>query len=78
MNYPTDKPAIPPSHFCQPAGICRQVRRRYARSLQNLVEIYWPMADYAQLIDNSGREPRPIAEKTRQHLAVFDQALYNQ
>lgn len=53
------------------------VRRRYGRTLRNLVEVYWPMADYAQIIDNAGREPRPIAEKIGNQIAVFDEALYN-
>lgn len=51
------------------------VRRRYARSLQNLIEVYWPMADYAQIIDNSGITPRPVAEKNGNQVAVFNNAV---
>lgn len=53
------------------------VRRRYGRTLRNLIDVYWPMADYAQILDNSGPQPRPVAEKAGDHIAVFDQAVYN-
>ena len=35
------------------------------------------MADYAQIVDNSAREPRTVAEKIGQHIAVLDNAVYN-
>jgi predicted ABC-type ATPase len=53
------------------------VRRRYQRTLENLTRVYWPMVDYGQIIDNSGAEPRPIAEKAGAHVAIFDASLYN-
>ena len=58
-----------------PAGV---VRRRYGRTLQNLVHVYWPMADFVQLVDNSGEKPRPIAEKSGLNIVIFDIPLYNQ
>lgn len=54
------------------------VRRRYGRTLRNFVEVYWPMADYGQILDNSGSKPRLIAEKIGQSIVVRDRSLYNQ
>lgn len=53
------------------------VRRRYGRTLRNLVDVYWPMADYGQIVDNSGPEPRTVAEKIGQHVVVLDRVVYN-
>jgi predicted ABC-type ATPase len=54
------------------------VLRRYSRTLRNFVDVYWPMADYGQIIDNSGPEPRPVAEKSADRIVVENVTLYNQ
>ncbi|MCC7421386.1 MAG: zeta toxin family protein [Planctomycetaceae bacterium] len=43
------------------------VRRRYDRSLRNLFELYLPLADQWEILDNSrpGEKPRAIAEGGR-------------
>lgn len=53
------------------------VRRRYHRTLENLMRFYWPLVDYGQLLDNSGPQPRPIAAKSVGNVAIFDATLYN-
>jgi predicted ABC-type ATPase len=54
------------------------IRRRYTRSLRNLVEHYLPLADEWIIFDNSRREPRVIADGTTGHARVMDEALYRQ
>lgn len=54
------------------------VRRRYGRTLQNLVDVYLPMVDYAQIFDNTGTDPRPVAEMIGQQIVILDRALYSQ
>lgn len=53
------------------------IRRRYTRSLHNLVCHYLPLADEWTIFDNSGREPRLVADGTAVHARVVDEALYD-
>lgn len=54
------------------------IRRRFLRSRQNLVNLYMPVADRWSIWDNTGDEPRPVA---RGHLTrspeVFDPEFYD-
>ena len=47
------------------------------RSLHNLVCHYLPLADEWTIFDNSGREPRLVADGTGGHARVVDEALYH-
>lgn len=53
------------------------IRRRYARSLRNLVRRYLPLADEWTIFDNSGREPRLVADGACGHARVMDATLYH-
>lgn len=53
------------------------IRRRYTRSLRNLVGHYLPLADEWTIFDNSGREPRLVADGAGDHARVMDEALYH-
>jgi predicted ABC-type ATPase len=48
------------------------IRRRFGKSMSNLVEVYLPLADYVNVVDNSGLEPRPILERTGGQDRIFD------
>ena len=54
------------------------IRRRYTRSLHNLVDHYLPLADEWIIFDNSRQEPRVIADGTAGHARVMDETLYCQ
>jgi predicted ABC-type ATPase len=54
------------------------IRRRYKRSLRNLVNHYLPLADEWTVFDNSGREPRLVADGAGSHVRVMDETLYRQ
>ena len=54
------------------------IRRRYARSLRNLARHYLPLADEWTIFDNSGREPRLVADGAGGHARVMDDELYHQ
>lgn len=51
------------------------IKRRYYRSMHNLVNLYMPLADRWTIIDNSGSEPIVIAEKSTQH---NDEKIYTE
>src|SRR5262245_2195320 len=61
-------------HSVPPADI----RRRFSRSLSNLVRHYLPLADEWAIFDNSGREPRLVADGTGGHARVMDETVYHQ
>ncbi len=48
------------------------VRRRFHRALHNLFDTYYDLADYVMILDNSGSEPRIIAEKRDGKAVVSD------
>jgi predicted ABC-type ATPase len=54
------------------------IRRRYTRSLRNLVDHYLPLADEWTLFDNSGREPHLVADGAGGQTRVMDETLYRQ
>jgi len=54
------------------------IRRRYSRSLLNLARHYLPLSDEWTIFDNSGREPRVVADGTGSHARVMDEPLYRQ
>jgi predicted ABC-type ATPase len=43
------------------------IERRYKRGIQNLVNVYLPICDYAVLIDNSTADLRIIAERIKEN-----------
>ncbi|HKS38111.1 MAG TPA: hypothetical protein VJW76_13020, partial [Verrucomicrobiae bacterium] len=52
------------------------IRRRYTRSLRNLVNHYLPATDEWTIFDNSGREPRVVADGAGGHVRVMDETVY--
>lgn len=54
------------------------IRRRYTRSLHNLARHYLPLADEWTIFDNSGREPRVVADGAGSHARVMDEPIYRQ
>jgi predicted ABC-type ATPase len=54
------------------------IRRRFGRSLSNLIRHYLPLADEWTIFDNSGQEPRLVADGTESHARVMDERLYRQ
>ncbi len=54
------------------------IRRRYTRSIRNLVRHYLPLADEWTIFDNSGREPRVVADGTPGHARMMDESIYRQ
>jgi predicted ABC-type ATPase len=56
------------------------IRRRYPRSLENLFNVYIPLADAWVMLNNSHRDrPTRIAERdVGRSLRVYDQALWNE
>lgn len=56
------------------------VRRRYERGIANFLELYLPLADFAQVFDNSARgKPSVVAEIARPaDLAVYDHSAWTQ
>lgn len=53
------------------------VRRRYARTLPNLLQLYRPLADTLHCFDNSGEEPQLIFKDEAGHTTVYEQAILN-
>jgi len=51
------------------------VRRRFGRTLWNAFNLYFPLADYVAIVDNSGSEPRTIAEANQGKLIPRDAAV---
>ncbi len=49
----------------------RIIHRRFRKSLNNLVSVYLPLADYVSVVDNSRIEPAPIMERTGGRTRVF-------
>lgn len=55
------------------------VRRRYHRGLQNLTELYLPLADDWKVYDNSGSSPRLIAAGSlTRPLRIFNNDIWKQ
>lgn len=52
------------------------IRRRFTRSLRYLGRHYLPLADEWTIFDNSGREPRLVADGADPHVRVIDETLY--
>lgn len=50
------------------------IRRRFRKSLRNLVTVYLPLADAASIIDNSMRKPRLVAESSATGLLTIRHA----
>ncbi len=53
------------------------IRRRYVRSLSNLVRFYAPIADSVVLLDNSGRSARLISDRRGQTTVVLNRRLFD-
>ncbi len=47
------------------------IRRRFGKSLKNLVSVYFPLADYVSVVDNSELDPKPIMESAAGREIVF-------
>lgn len=52
------------------------VLRRYAKSLRNIFNLYWAIADTVSLMDNSGPAPKLIAVKNGVNLDIREKALF--
>jgi len=52
------------------------VRRRFARTLRNFFHLYFELADYLLILDNSGAQPQEIAEKRRGRVKVYNRELF--
>jgi predicted ABC-type ATPase len=52
------------------------IRRRYTRSLLNFVRHYLPLAGEWTIFDNSGREPRVVADGAGGDTRVMDEPLF--
>ncbi len=52
------------------------IRRRYTRSIRNLRDHYLALVDEWTFFDNSGREPRVVADGAEGHARVMDEALF--
>ena len=52
------------------------IRRRYARGLANLFELYTPLADTWSVYDNSGTAPILLANGARRNFTVFRPDLW--
>lgn len=53
------------------------VRRRFNRSINNFFNVYEPLLDFLDLIDNSGSLPRTVAKKRVSGIEVMDKALFH-
>ena len=56
----------------------RDVRRRYGRTLGNLLNLYRPVLDTLRVFDNSTSEPHLIFEDENGQTTVYDANLYQQ
>ena len=56
----------------------KDVRRRFGRTLGNLLHLYRPLLDTLRVFDNSTREPRLIFEDEDGQTTVYDAKLYQQ
>jgi predicted ABC-type ATPase len=54
------------------------VRRRFARTLSNLLHLYRPLLDTLRFFDNSTSEPRLVFEDRSGQTTVYDAKLYEQ
>jgi len=49
------------------------VRRRYTRSLDNLVNLFFPITDYWFILNNSENKPKLIAEgRLKNNKIIYD------
>jgi predicted ABC-type ATPase len=54
------------------------VRRRYQRSIQNLINIYMPLADEWALYNNSLKKPIPFAKQdTSKSILIMDKIIWD-
>jgi predicted ABC-type ATPase len=53
------------------------IRRRFTRSLRNLAGHYISLADEWTIFDNSGPEPRVVADGTKAHARVMDETVFH-
>ena len=54
----------------------KDVRRRFSRSLVNLLRMYRPLATSLNFFDNSGEQPVQIFREDKGKLTIFDRNLY--
>lgn len=54
----------------------QDVRRRFAKSFDNFIHLYQPLADYWSIIDNAVMEPRLIARGMVDKIDICDEDLY--
>lgn len=52
------------------------IRRRFSKSLHNLLQLYRPVFDSLHFFDNSGNVPRLIFEEWERTIKVYNQDLY--
>jgi len=53
------------------------IRRRFPRSLHNLIHAYAPLCNNTLCFDNTGREPRLIFRRDKEGLVVEDQRAFD-
>ena len=53
------------------------VRRRFGRTLRNLLQLYRPLLDTLRVFDNSTRDPRLIFEDESGRTIIYDAVLYD-
>jgi predicted ABC-type ATPase len=54
----------------------QSIRRRYARSLRNLLELYAPLCDSTVCFENAGEFPRLVFAETPEGRTVNDASIY--
>ena len=52
------------------------IRRRFSKSLHNLLQLYRPAFDSLHFFDNSGNVPRLVFEEWKSVIKVYDKELY--
>ena len=53
------------------------IRRRFPRSLHNLIHAYAPLCDHTLCFDNTGSEPRLIFRRDNEEMVIEDQRAFD-
>jgi predicted ABC-type ATPase len=54
----------------------QDVKRRFAKSFDNFIHLYKPLANYWSIIDNAETEPQVIVRGMGQEIDIIDEILY--
>lgn len=52
------------------------IKRRFPRSLRNLLQLYSDQVDYCICLMNAGKKPIPIFEQNQSHRKIENQEYY--